>query len=72
MEITKLMMDECLQWLRFVLNPNRDSIPQVQDWQAVYDFAEKQQLIGVCSPSLYPNTEQTRQSTLWNFESGWI
>lgn len=47
-------MDECLQWLRFVLNPNRDSIPQVQDWQAVYDFAEKQQLIGVCSPSLYP------------------
>ena len=46
-------MDECLQWLHYVLNPGRDSIPPVQNWQAVYDFAEKQQIIGVCSPASY-------------------
>lgn len=46
-------MDECLLWLRYVLNPRRDSIPPIQNWQAVYDFAEKQQIIGVCSPTPY-------------------
>ena len=57
MDITESRKEECLQWLRFVLNPKRDSIPQVRDWQAVYDFAEKQQLIGVCSPAPYPVKE---------------
>lgn len=46
-------MDECLLWLRYVLNSRRDSIPPIRNWQAVYDFAVKQQIIGVCSPTPY-------------------
>ena len=45
---------EAILWLQYVLNPDKGIIPQVQDWQAVYDFAEKQQIIGVCSPTPYP------------------
>ena len=44
---------EVILWLQFVLRPNKGIVPQVQDWQAVYDFAEKQQIIGVCSPTPY-------------------
>jgi len=46
-------MDECIQWLHYVLNPKGGSIPHIKDWQAVYDFAEKQQILGVCSPTPY-------------------
>lgn len=42
---------EAILWLQFVLNPDKGIIPQIHDWQAVYVFAEKQQIIGVCSPA---------------------
>lgn len=45
---------ETILWLQYVLNPVKGNIPQVQDWQTVYDFAVKQQIIGVCSPTPYP------------------
>ena len=54
MDITKLRKDESLQWLHFVLNPEKDSLPHIQNWQAVYDFAVKQQILGICSPTPYP------------------
>lgn len=44
---------EAIMWLQFVLNPDKGIIPQVQDWQTIYDFAEKQQITGVCSPTPY-------------------
>lgn len=44
---------EVILWIQFVLNPDNGIIPQVQDWQAAYDFAIKQQIIGVCSPTPY-------------------
>lgn len=44
---------EVFLWLQFVLNPDKGIVPQVQDWQTVYNFAEKQQIIGVCSPTPY-------------------
>ena len=53
METIDHATQEAILWLRFVLNPDKGIIPQVQDWQAVYDFAEKQQIIGVCSPTPY-------------------
>jgi len=44
---------ESLLWLQFVLNPEKGIRPHIQDWQAIYNFAEKQQIIGVCSPTPY-------------------
>lgn len=44
---------DAILWIQFVLNPNKGFVPQVQGWQAVYDFADKQQIIGVCSPTPY-------------------
>lgn len=50
---------ESLRWLCFVLNPKMD-MPKVTDWSAVYAFADKQKITGICSPSLYPmKVEQT-------------
>ncbi len=42
--------NKTLGWLRFVLNPNSGK-PEVDDWQDVYDFAEKQSLLGICNPT---------------------
>lgn len=47
------MMDETFLWLQFVLEPQKKNMPKVQNWQALYDFAVKQQIIGVCSPTPY-------------------
>ena len=44
---------EAFSWLQYVLNPEKGNIPYIQDWQAIYDFAVKQQIIGVCSPTPY-------------------
>lgn len=44
---------ETVAWVRFVLNPNA-SMPQISDWQAVYDFVNKQKITGICDPSDYP------------------
>lgn len=38
---------EALKWLRYVLNPNTE-MPEVRDWSALYAFAERQALIGIC------------------------
>ena len=54
MDITKLKMDERFLWLRYVLSPEKEITPCILNWQALYDFAEKQQIIGVCSPTPYP------------------
>ncbi len=44
---------DALAWVRFVLNPNTP-MPQISDWQAVYDFVNKQKITGICDPSDYP------------------
>lgn len=50
---------EALKWLRFVLNPKTD-MPIVTDWSALYAFAEKQKIVGICSPSSHSvKVEQT-------------
>ncbi len=40
---------EFLSWLRYTLNPNT-KLPIVKDWLAVFAFAEKQALTGICMP----------------------
>lgn len=40
---------EALKWLRYVLNPNTE-MPEVRDWSALYAFAERQKITGICSP----------------------
>lgn len=43
---------DALTWVRYVLNPNAP-MPQISDWQAVYDFVNKQKITGICDPSDY-------------------
>lgn len=43
---------DALAWVRFVLNPNAP-MPQISDWQAVYDFATRQAILGICDPTRY-------------------
>ena len=43
---------EALKWLRFVLYPETE-MPIVTNWGALYGFAEKQKISGICSPSPY-------------------
>ena len=43
---------EALAWFRFVLNPETD-MPTVSDWVALYAFADKQKIHGVCNPTKY-------------------
>lgn len=59
MEKTEKRFSEDLSWLPFVLNPETD-MPYVTDWSALYAFAEKQKIVGICSPSSYSvRVEQT-------------
>ena len=44
---------EVIEWLKFVLN-NNNPMPTIKDWAALLSFADKQKIIGVCSPSPYP------------------
>ena len=46
------LQNKTLEWLRFVLNPNSEK-PEIGERQEVYDFAEKQSLIGICNPTDY-------------------
>lgn len=46
------LYDESLRWLRFILNDNTIK-PDIKDWQSVYDFAEKQSILGICNPTSY-------------------
>lgn len=43
---------ETLKWLRYVLNPLEEK-PIVTDWLALFRFADKQKILGICSPSRY-------------------
>lgn len=49
---TEKRFSEGLAWLRFVLNPTGD-IPTVRDWKALYEFADKHKITGVCDPTKY-------------------
>lgn len=59
---------EALAWVRFVLNPETP-MPQISDWQAVYDFADKQKITGICNPSDYSVSIQRDLLFKWLGES---
>lgn len=52
MGIIELHKDERLQWLRFVLNP-KQPLPEIQDWQGLFEFTQKQAVSGICSPTRF-------------------
>jgi hypothetical protein len=52
MEIIENRYSEGLAWLRFVLCPET-GMPTVSDWAALYAFADKQKILGVCDPTKY-------------------
>ena len=52
MDRIDLRYKDYFEWLRFVLNPCKD-MPLVSDWESLYQFANKQKIIGVCSPLKY-------------------
>ena len=52
MGTTEMQNDERLQWLRFVLNPEL-SLPEIQDWKRLFEFTQKQAIVGVCSPTRF-------------------
>ena len=43
------MVNESIMWLRYMLNRDLPQ-PVISDWQAVFDFAQKQALLGICFP----------------------
>ena len=45
--------NEALSWLRYALNPDT-KMPEVTDWNALFDFAEKHKIVGVCNPTNRP------------------
>lgn len=47
-------MDEALRWLKYVLAPAGHR-PAVAGWEAVYRFARRQALVGVCNPARFGN-----------------
>ena len=50
MEKTDFLQEEKLLWLRFALHPASPR-PEIRDWAALYQFAQKQAIEGVCSPT---------------------
>lgn len=49
---THILGDERVQWLRFVLNPSSE-MPDIQDWERVFQFSCRQAIAGICSPIPY-------------------
>ena len=45
-------VNEGLAWLRFSLSQQAEQ-PVVTDWEALYQFAKKQRILGVCAPFQY-------------------
>lgn len=39
-----------LKWLRYVMSPD-DHVPKISDWDKIYHFANKQKILGICTPS---------------------
>ncbi len=52
MGITELQKDERLLWLQFVLNPVFP-LPKIKDWRGLLEFAKKQAIVGICSPTRF-------------------
>lgn len=46
---TDFLQDERILWLKFALHPT-SSRPEIRDWRELFVFAQKQTLVGVCSP----------------------
>lgn len=46
---TDYLQDERILWLKFALHPT-SSRPEIRDWRELFVFAQKQTLVGVCSP----------------------
>lgn len=57
-------LDNCLSWLRYALNPNT-VMPEVADWDALFDFAEKHKIVGVCSPTNSPIEIERKTLLRW-------
>jgi len=55
---------EQLLWLRYALSP-RFPVPDVIDWCALYDFADKQKIIGICDPTKYEVKVDIEVISLW-------
>lgn len=43
---------ERIEWLRYALN-TAATIPIISNWKGLYDFANKQKILGICEPSRY-------------------
>ena len=53
MERTDKSISEAISWLKYILNPGT-KMPTVSDWPALFAFAQKQALIGICLPEQCP------------------
>ena len=42
-------LNESFLWLQYVVN--KVPIPDISDWEAIYNFADKQKILGICDPS---------------------
>ena len=51
----KFFIDEYLKWLRFSLNPSQP-MPVIQDWKGLYDFVNKQAILGICEPTRFSDS----------------
>ena len=49
---TDFLQDERILWLKFALHPT-SSRPEIRDWRELFVFAQKQTLVGVCSPTRF-------------------
>lgn len=59
-----MILNECLSWLRYVLSPQQPT-PYVSDWNALYSFAEKHAIIGVCNPTEHDVKMDIETLSLW-------
>ena len=64
MDIIDYSKDERLKWLRYVLRPSGKA-PAVSDWHTLYDFADKQKIIGVCDPTRHEVQIDLEVLSLW-------
>lgn len=55
---------EPFKWLRFSLNPE-GPMPCEADWCALYDFADKHKIIGVCDPTRHEVQIELEVLSLW-------
>lgn len=51
-------------WLRFVFSPQQP-VPEVSDWRTLYDFSDKQNIIGICDSTKQEVKIDIETITLW-------